>query len=162
MTNARSAAQSGWVKNLFQEAAAALDVDAAPLMGAAPWPRQDGPQQFRNASDIPRLTLYWDAVVAAELVSLTATRAYPTKVRAGFPQRLQIKPRRGSAQDRTGHVPCDPCVGDGQGHQEPELGHLTRYFLLEAAVEPISVKVLKHPVRGLDDFDPREDRTVHE
>ena len=27
--------------------------------------------------------------------------------------------------------------------------------MLEAAVEPISVEVLKHPVRGLSDFDPR-------
>ena len=35
------------------------------------------------------------------------------------------------------------------------MGYLTRYFLLEAAVEPINVEVLKHPVRGLPDSDPR-------
>jgi hypothetical protein len=38
---------------------------------------------------------------------------------------------------------------------DPDMGYLTRYFLLEAAVEPIGVEILKHPVRGLSDYDPR-------
>lgn len=156
----REISSGKWLsKKYVQEAAATLDIDAAPLIGAVPWPRKPGPMLFRNASDISRLKLYWDAMVAAKLIRLTATRAYITKLGSNFlndPQTNFVEVVHKVARDMYRSF----CVEDDAGYQEPELGYLTRYFLLKAAVKPISVKVLKYPVRGLDDFDPRGDRYV--
>lgn len=154
----REISSGKWLsKKYVQEAAATLDIDAAPLIGAAPWPRKPGPKLFRKASDIARLKLYWDAMVAAKLIRLTATRAYITQFGSDFlkdPQSNLVEVVHNVARGMYRSF----CVEDNAGYQEPEWGYLTRYFLLEAAVKPVSVKVLKHPVRGLDDFDPRGDR----
>ena len=139
-----------------QEAAAALDIHA--IYDDAPTPVggpvRDGTVRFTTARHVARLGLYWDALVGAGLIDLSATRAYPSRETAdllGDPSAHLAKVVRRVAQQmyRTVSVEID------DRYLDPEMGYLTRYFLLEAAVEPISVEVLKHPVRGLSDFDPR-------
>ena len=150
-------------KKHVKEAAASLGIDALPLTGATPvgTPPKTGPLLFKSASNIGVLSMYWDALVAAGLIELSATRAYPTREAVDFLKDpntnlvevvriIASKMYRGFAVERD------------DSHQAWETGYLTRYFLLEAAVEPISVEVLKHPVRGLDDDDPRSDRDTIE
>ncbi|MFL4474449.1 hypothetical protein ACIPVK_10675 [Paeniglutamicibacter sp. MACA_103] len=139
-----------------QEAAAALDVLAVyddsltPIGG----PSKNGPVRFKTARNVARLGLYWDALVGAGLIELSATRAYPSKETIDLledPAANLVNVVRRVAQQMYRAVSVE--IDDLR--MVPELGYLTRYFLLEAAVEPISVEVLKHPIRGLDDFDPR-------
>lgn len=139
-----------------QEAAAALDIHAiyddspTPIGG----PSKNGPVRFRSARNVARLGLYWDALVGAGLIELSATRAYPSKEAIDFlddPAANLVNVVRRVAQQMYRAVSVE--VDDR--YLDPEMGYLTRYFLLEAAVEPISVEVLKHPIRGLSNFDPR-------
>lgn len=139
-----------------QEAAAALGIRAIPDDSPVPvgGPAKNGPVRFRTARNVARLGLYWNALVGAELIELSATRAYPSRQATDFlenpPDHLASVVRRVAQQMyRTVSVEVD------DRHHNPEMGYLTRYFLLESAVGPISVQVLKHPVRGLSDCDPR-------
>ncbi|MGL3807554.1 hypothetical protein ACSYDW_15825 [Paeniglutamicibacter sp. R2-26] len=143
-----------------QAAAASLDVLAVDVVdgsGAALVPGtgpETGPVFFRNASHVPRLKLYWDALVGAEFIRLTPTRAYPTERCGKF---LAGGHADATAGVRTVARHMYKSVAEESGGRDvvPELGYLTRYFLLEAGVEPLSVEILRHPVRGLDDVDPR-------
>lgn len=139
-----------------REAAASLDILAVNNVdgpGAAPLPGT-GPVFFRNANHVPRLKLYWDALVGAEFIRLSPTRAYPTERCEKF-----LAGSLGDATEgvRTVARHMYKSVAEESGGRDvvPELGYLTRYFLLEAGVEPLSVEILRHPVRGLDDADPR-------
>ena len=106
-----------------------------------------------------RLKLYWNALVGAELIRLTPTRAYPTergeRFLAGNPDDV-IAAVRSVARHMYRSVAEET---DGRDFTV-ELGYLTRYFLLEASVEPLSVEILRHPVRGLSDADPRGDPRI--
>lgn len=145
-------------KKHVQEAAAALDVDAMFISGDIPIGGQPktGPILFKGAGGVFRLGFYWDALVAAGLIDLSATRAYPSREAIRFledPAANLVEVTRCVAQNMYRAVSVE--INDR--YQNMEMGYLTRYFLLEAAVEPIIIEVLKHPVRGLDDFDPRGD-----
>lgn len=139
-----------------QEAAKSLDVEAVydtarpPKSGSS----DDGPTVFTSARHVTRLSLYWDAMVGAGLIDLSTTRAYPSRQAISAfedPTRHLAKIVRRVAQGMYRSV----SVEDESIYQGVEIGYLTRYFLLEAAVEPISVAVLKHPIRGLENDDPR-------
>ncbi len=144
-----------------QEAAASLDVAAVDdAVAPSTWPRaQNGPVVFKNANHVARLKLYWDALVGAELIRLTPTRAYPTEHGERF---LAGNPDDVIAAVRTVARHMYRSVAEETNDRDTtmELGYLTRYFLLEAGVEPLSVEILRHPVRGLDDADPRGDPQV--
>ncbi|WP_039967950.1 hypothetical protein, partial [Solibacillus isronensis] len=142
---------------------ASLGIDALPLTGATPvgGPPKTGPVLFKSASNIGVLSFYWDALVAAGLIELSTTRAYPTREALEFlkdPNAKLVEVVRivASKMYRAFSVEID------DNYDAMETGYLTRYFLLEAAVEPISIEVLRHPVRGLDDDDPRSDRNTIE
>ncbi|EMQ97277.1 hypothetical protein [Paeniglutamicibacter gangotriensis] len=150
-------------KKHVKEAAASLGIDALPLTGATPvgGPPKTGPVLFKSASNIGVLSFYWDALVAAGLIELSTTRAYPTREALEFlkdPNAKLVEVVRivASKMYRAFSVEID------DNYDAMETGYLTRYFLLEAAVEPISIEVLRHPVRGLDDDDPRSDRNTIE
>ncbi|MDQ0093673.1 hypothetical protein [Paeniglutamicibacter psychrophenolicus] len=148
-------------KKHVQEAAAALDVDAVPVSGALPVGGQptNGPVLFKSATGVGRLELYWGALVGAGLIELSASRAYPSPEAIGFledPSANLVEVVRTVARNMYGAFSKE--VSDR--YQEMEMGYLTRYFLLEAAVEPINTEVLKHPVRGLPDLDPRGDADI--
>lgn len=143
------------------EAAASLDVVAVddaetPFI----WPRpQNGPVAFKNASHVLRLKLYWDALVGAELIRLSPTRAYlagrAERFLAGNPDDV-VSAVRAVAR----HMYRSVAEETSDRDTTLELGYLTRYFLLEASVEPLSVEILRHPVRGLADADPRGDPQI--
>lgn len=141
-----------------QDAAASLDVVAVDdTASSSTWPRpQNGPVAFKNANHVLRLKLYWDALVGSELIRLTPTRAYPTERGERF---LAGNPEDVIAAVRTVARHMYRSVAEETNGRDftMELGYLTRYFLLEASVEPLSVEVLRHPVRGLGDADPRGD-----
>ena len=150
-------------KKHVKEAAASLGIDARPSTGAPPVgaPPRTGPVLFRSALNIGVLSLYWDALVAAGLIELSATRAYPTREALDFlkdPKANLV----GVVRIVTSKMYRAFSVETNDSYRDSATGYLTRYFLLEAAEEPISVEVLKHPVRGLDDDDPRSDRDTIE
>lgn len=143
-------------KKHVQEVAAALDVDALPVSSPPPVGGQptNGPVLFKSAADVGRLDLYWNALVGAGLIELSASRAYPSPEAIGLlkdPAANLVEVVRSVARNMYGAFSQEL----GERCQAKKTGYLTRYFLLEAAVEPISAEVLKHPVRGLPDLDPR-------
>ncbi len=148
-------------RKLVQEAAASLGVLAVDdAVTPFVWPRPaGGPVIFKNANHVPRLRLYWKALLGAEVIELSTTRAYPSETAKRFLE--------GRADDvitvvrRVAQQMYRALAEEIEsGYTTPEMGYLTRYYLLEAAVEPASVEVLKHPVRGLNDGDPRGDPEV--